>query len=70
MINNAPKYYSANEVAEIFKYHPERVRTLAREGKIPALKRGRVWLFEIEKLQAHFQNENQKPEDTLLDEFE
>lgn len=40
---------TASEIAKKLHYHPQYVRFLASQGKLPALKRGRMWLFnEIE----------------------
>ncbi len=36
---------TAEEVAELLSYNIQYVRILARTGKLPALKRGRVWMF-------------------------
>lgn len=35
----------ANEAAAMLHMQPKRVRSLAREGKLPALRVGRRWLF-------------------------
>ncbi len=39
-------YADVNEVAERLKIHPESVRRLIRQGKLPATKFGNKWLVE------------------------
>jgi len=36
---------TVNDISRKLKYHPQYVRFLASQGKLPALKRGRMWLF-------------------------
>lgn len=44
---------TVDELAEYLRLEPQTIRTLAREGKIPALKVGRIWRFRrSEVLQA------------------
>lgn len=39
--------WTAEDVAKYLRLEPETVRAMAREGKIPALKVGRVWRFRL-----------------------
>src|SRR5690349_13409991 len=44
---------SVEQAAELLRINPKRVQSLAREGKLPAVRVGRRWLFheaELEKL--------------------
>lgn len=48
------------ELARYLRLEPQTVRTLARDGKIPALKIGRIWRFRrTEILQALKQAQNE-----------
>ena len=38
------------EVAELLDFHPEYVRQMARDGRIPAVKVGRKWRFVREQI--------------------
>lgn len=44
------KYVDVIEAAGALKVHPETVKRLIREGKLPALKFGNKWLIERDKL--------------------
>jgi len=48
------------QIAEKLGYHPQYVRALALSGKIPALKRGRAWLFSEAEVLKHFKLETTK----------
>src|SRR5437867_562285 len=48
----------ANEAAELLHMQPKRVRSLAREGKLPALRLGRRWLFPRRDLERLMQRES------------
>lgn len=50
---------TVNEVANYFRLEPETVRAMARSGKLPAIKVGRIWRFRSSSLQIFLQNENQ-----------
>ena len=43
---------SADQAAALLHVHPRRIRNLARAGKLPAVRVGRRWLFERERLEA------------------
>ena len=45
---------TAEKVAEIFQYHIQYVRILARTQKLPAIKRRRQWLFCEEEILEYF----------------
>lgn len=49
-------FLSIPQVAEILGLHPESVRKLVRQGRIPAFKVGRSWRFHREELDAWRQN--------------
>jgi hypothetical protein len=52
-MNLADYNLTVEDVAAKLGYTPQRVRTLASEAKLPALKRFRKWMFnEAEVLQA------------------
>jgi molybdopterin-binding protein len=42
---------SADQAARLLHMHPKRVRSLARAGKLPAVRVGRRWLFSRERLE-------------------
>ena len=43
---------SADQAAALLHVHPKRVRSLARAGKLPAVRVGRRWLFPRDRLEA------------------
>jgi len=43
---------SADQAAALLHIHPRRVRNLARAGKLPAVRVGRRWLFQRQRLEA------------------
>lgn len=43
---------SADQAARLLHVHPKRVRNLARAGKLPAVRVGRRWLFQRDRLEA------------------
>jgi molybdopterin-binding protein len=45
-----PDLITADEAAALLHLHVKRVQLLAREGKIPAVRHGRRWLFSREHL--------------------
>lgn len=45
-------YMDALEASKILKVHPETVKRLIREGKLPATKYGNKWLMERDHLLA------------------
>lgn len=49
-MTNSPQNLSGytltvSDIARKLQYHPQYVRFLASQNKLPALKRGRMWLF-------------------------
>lgn len=48
-------YVDALEIARNLKVHPETVRRLIREGKLPAIKFGNKWIIEKDQLSAFAQ---------------
>lgn len=50
-------YAGVSEVAERLNIHPESVRRLIRQGKLPAIKFGNKWLVEkdtLEQFAGHY----------------
>ena len=50
-------YAGVDEVAERLRIHPESVRRLIRQGKLPAIKFGNKWLVEkssLEQFAGHY----------------
>lgn len=41
---------TVQDIADLLGYHPQYVRILARKGSLPAMKRGRKWIFCKEEL--------------------
>jgi len=44
------------EVAQYFKIDEETVRLMARDGKLPAIKIGRLWRFRKSSIQQYLEN--------------
>ncbi len=50
-------YAGVNEVADRLNIHPESVRRLIRQGKLPAIKFGNKWLIEkatLDQFASHY----------------
>ena len=50
-------YAGVDEVADRLNIHPESVRRLIRQGKLPAIKFGNKWLVEkslLEQFASHY----------------
>ena len=47
------EYLTAKQVAEYLQVKPLTIYQWAREGKIPAIKIGRVWRFKKETIDAY-----------------
>ena len=45
-------FLTADEVAQLLHVHVKRVQTLARDGRLPAVRLGRKWLFPKSSLLA------------------
>ena len=55
---DSPQYtLDSKELAKKYGYHVNYVRFLAAGGKIPALKRGRKWLFCEAEVLAYFKTQ-------------
>lgn len=50
-------YLTPEEAAELLKLHPETVRQMLREGRLPGAKFGDVWRVRRADLDAFFQPE-------------
>ena len=51
------QYVGAEEAGQRLKIHPESVRRLIRQGKLPAIKFGNKWLIEratLEQFASHY----------------
>lgn len=48
-----PEWISTAEAADISGYHPEYVRRLAKAGKIGAVKKGRDWWIDRDRLRDY-----------------
>ena len=51
------KYAGVDDVSNRLKIHPESVRRLIRQGKLPAIKFGNKWLVEratLEQFASHY----------------
>ena len=45
-------YIDVNEAAKLLDVHPETVKRLIREGKLPATKFGNKWIIELDRFQV------------------
>jgi len=54
---NTESLWTVDDLATYLQLEPSTVRTMAREGKLPAIKVGRVWRFKRSDL-AKFLEEN------------
>lgn len=50
---------TTEEIAKKLGYHPQYVRSLAAQGKIPAIKRFRKWLFDEAKVAEFFKSQTE-----------
>lgn len=51
------QYAGVDDVSKRLKIHPESVRRLIRQGKLPAIKFGNKWLIEratLEQFASHY----------------
>jgi hypothetical protein len=55
----AEDWITTGQAVKISKYHPERLRELAREGKIQARKFGTVWQINKPSLLAYLKSAKQ-----------
>lgn len=46
--------WTTEDVARVYKYNKQYLRTLAKSGILPSRKRNRMWMFCPEELEAHF----------------
>lgn len=54
------------QAAQLLHLHPKRVRSMARDGRLPALRLGRKWLFRREQLEGMLgASSAAKPSDSL-----
>lgn len=54
-------YMGVDEVAERLNIHPESVRRLIRQGKLPAIKFGNKWLIERATLEQYASHYDPRP---------
>ena len=55
------QYADVKEVSDRLKIHPESVRRLIRQGKIPAIKLGNKWLVEKAVLEQYASRYDPRP---------
>ena len=48
------------QAAELLHIHPVTLAEMARQGRIPAIKIGRVWRFRVSSLQRWLDEQEQK----------
>jgi excisionase family DNA binding protein len=53
------EYLTVADVVEIFRCHPETVKRMARDGKLPAIKFGDRWFFPKEDFARYLSEEAQ-----------
>lgn len=51
------KYYSPESIAELLNLHPATIRKWIRQGKLKAVKLGRVWRITEDDLQEFLKQE-------------
>ena len=51
-------YVKAKVIAEKLGYNLQYLNQLAKAGKIPAMKRGRIWIFDEQAVEKHLQEKN------------
>jgi len=51
---------TCQDVAEKLGYHVQYVRYIASKGKIPAIKRGRLWLFSEREILEYYKNKTKE----------
>lgn len=56
----------AEEIAAVLQYNVQYVRILARTGKLPAIKRGRQWMFCKQEILDNLRDSN--PSKNTIDE--
>ena len=54
-------YAGVNDVAKRLNVHPESVRRLIRQGKLPAIKFGNKWLVETSTLEQFASRYDPRP---------
>ncbi len=59
--NLLENYAGVAEVGERLRIHPESVRRLIRQGKIPAIKFGNKWLVEKSMLEQYASGYDPRP---------
>ena len=50
--------WTVEDLAQYLQLEPETIRSMAREGKLPAIKVGRVWRFRREQVKAWIQDQS------------
>ena len=48
--NDSHPLWTVDDVAQYLRLEPDTVRALARDGKLPAIKLGRVWRFRQDEI--------------------
>jgi excisionase family DNA binding protein len=55
------QYVGVDDVSKRLKIHPESVRRLIRQGKLPAIKFGNKWLIERATLEQYASHYDPRP---------
>lgn len=55
------QYVGVKQVSERLRIHPESVRRLIRQGKLPAIKFGNKWLVEVSTLEQYASRYDPRP---------
>lgn len=59
--NLLEQYVGVEQVSERLRIHPESVRRLIRQGKLPAIKFGNKWLVERATLEQYASHYDPRP---------
>ena len=54
------RLWTINDTAQFMSLEPDTVRKMARDGRIPAFKLGRVWRFYPDKVTEWLNDQKQK----------
>ena len=55
-----PRLYSADTLGPLVEIHPESLRRMAREGRIPSVKIGHTLRFDLDEVVAACRNEHRE----------
>lgn len=60
METTTQEFLTVEQLAQKLHYSADRVRQLARSGRLPGIKRGRSWLFDFDDVKTQYLNINSK----------